>query len=187
MATRAVRDADELRLTEVVGDAQLVVALALPRLTLVDPRFEAAFRAVESDAVALVGRISRTGVAHLNPVRIADRRRHLVVNVDILRPNAAVSDIAVMLLVVHIEVDEVLVLHDVPIEIAIVPVRAAAALRAAKGVVLAVMLERPLGINELGLRANPPIEQVEVMTRFVHEQRARETLLPVPTAKIGGA
>ena len=88
-----------------------------------------------------------------------------------------------MLFVVHIEVDEVLVLHDVPI----VPVRAAAALRAAKGVVLAVMLKRPLGINEIGLRANPPIEQVEVMTRFVHEQRARETLLPVPTAKIGGA
>ncbi len=83
-----------------------------------------------------------------------------------------------------VEPTEQVALGDVPVVRTALSVRTCTALGVTERVVRSVVLERPGGEHLLGIRIQPPVEQIEVMAGFVDKERARTPLLPVPPAEV---
>ena len=100
---------------------------------------------------------------------------------------AVVSDIAVVLFVVGVEVHAHLVRGDVPVEFAFFLVRAGAAVLATEWSFGAVVVEVAVGEDFVRFGVKPPVEQVEVVCGFVYEEGAGAVSQAVPAAEVAGA
>ena len=95
MAPFFVGNLDKLCLSKILCDPDLIVLLHWPRLVFLYPGIDLPLGSIKGDAVPLVGGISCERIAYLHLIGIADLHRHLIVNVDVLFPHAAIAVVAI--------------------------------------------------------------------------------------------
>ena len=105
---------------------------------------------------------------------------------DVLLEDAPVAEIAVRLLAVHVELDEVLLLRDVPVVGALRLVGAGPAVHGAERALAAIVPQAARGRDFHGVGVEPPVDEVEVVGGLVHPQRAALLAQAVPAAEVIG-
>ena len=168
-------------------EADFVVWRFGPGLAFLYPGFKPAFCAVKGDAIALVRGVGGEGIADLDVVGVFNLDGHLIEDVDVFFPDAAVAQVAVVLFVRDVELHKFFVFGDVPEERAFIFMRTAAAIGVAKLVIFAVEFEGTVCEDLNGVGVEPPVQQVKVMRGFVAEQRAASVSQSMPSAKVIGA
>src|SRR5271166_228694 len=150
-------------------------------------------RAMKHHAISLVRAIGGEQVVGDHPVLILDRRMQRVLDVDRRTEHTAVAEISVMAFVVCVKRAQMIARRDIQLD---------AAWREGRtgGTPLATITETegfrslrpvedaaPARGDQARHAAQPPVEQIEVMRRLVHEQATGICLVAMPAAEIVGA
>ncbi len=155
-----------------------------------DVEFQAAPAAGDRDPVALPRRVGHQVVGELGARRVAHHHRHVVLDGDAGTEDVQVAPVAVLVLgvqvqpgqvraVAHVQRERVVLGRGVAVAALVVGGQAVAA-----AALVAVEEQVAPGEDLGGARADPPVDQVEVVAGLVHQQAAGVALVAVPAAEV---
>src|SRR5882762_2861116 len=127
---------------------------------------------IDRNCLTFIGQISIGRLVEIDAVLVLNHRRHRVVDVDVLPPDATIAQVAIFGFTIRVEFYVLRVLGDIPVELALLFEWTNPAVRVAEGIVTPVEFQITEGCHLHRLGIQPPVSQVKMMRGLVDQQRA---------------